>query len=174
MTPTSSPSNPTHTTLDASDTDAGAHSHPSLPPPLQATSSSKDSPCEASDNQNTKAKIRKTGILPNSLPPPRDLLAQLYATARHDASSSSSSNPPASVLVSGLTVWGVHYMQEREREVMYRGVERDEERQAEKKRKRLLDLQINQEKEAAYQKIQPTAAAASSGTSSSSSASPPP
>jgi protein PET117 len=81
----------------------------------------------------------------------------------------------ASVLVSGLTVWGVHYMQEREREVMYRGVERDEERQAEKKRKRLLDLQINQEKEAAYQKIQPTAAAASSGTSSSSSsASPPP
>ncbi|SOV07121.1 uncharacterized protein UDID_20250 [Ustilago sp. UG-2017a] len=178
MAPTSSPSNPTRSpTLDASDTDAGAHSHPSLPPPLQATSSSKDFPCEASDDQNTKAKIRKTGILPNSLPPPRDLLAQLYATARHDASSSSSSsNPPASVLVSGLTVWGVHYMQEREREVMYRGVERDEERQAEKKRKRLLDLQINQEKEAAYQKIQPTAAAASSGTSSSSSssASPPP
>lgn len=77
------------------------------------------------------------------------------------------------MLVSGLTVWGVHYMQEREREVMYRGVERDEERQAEKKRKRLLDLQINQEKEAAYQKIQPTAAA-SSGTSASSSSSPSP
>lgn len=71
----------------------------------------------------------------------------------------------ASVLISGLTVWGVHFMQEREREVMYRGVERDEARQEEKKRKRLLDLQINQEKEAAYQKIQPTAAAHSSSSS---------
>ncbi|SPO22769.1 uncharacterized protein UTRI_01447 [Ustilago trichophora] len=80
----------------------------------------------------------------------------------------------ASVLVSGLTVWGVHYMQEREREVMYRGVERDEARQEEKKRKRLLDLQINQEKEAAYQKMQPTAGAggATAAASSSSSASP--
>ena len=74
----------------------------------------------------------------------------------------------ASVIVSGLTVWGVHYMQEREREVMYRGVERDEARQEEKKRKRLLDFQVNQEKEAAYQKIQSTAA-----SSSVSSASPP-
>ncbi|SPO24942.1 uncharacterized protein UTRI_01447_B [Ustilago trichophora] len=75
----------------------------------------------------------------------------------------------ASVLVSGLTVWGVHYMQEREREVMYRGVERDEARQEEKKRKRLLDLQINQEKEAAYQKMQPTAGAGSAATAASSS-----
>ena len=71
----------------------------------------------------------------------------------------------ASVLVSGLTVWGVHYMQEREREVMYRGVERDEARQAEK-RKRLLDLQINQQREAEYQKVQPTAASSSSSSGS--------
>lgn len=77
----------------------------------------------------------------------------------------------ASVLVSGLTVWGVHYMQERERQVMYRGVERDEARQEEKKRKRMLDLQINQEKEAAYQKLQPTAEAGSAVSSSSSSSS---
>ncbi|PWZ00979.1 hypothetical protein BCV70DRAFT_199343 [Testicularia cyperi] len=70
----------------------------------------------------------------------------------------------ASVIISGFTVWGVHYMQEREREVMYRGVERDEARQEEKKRKRMLDLQVNQEKEAQYQKMQPTAAA--SATSS--------
>ncbi|GAK62830.1 cytochrome c oxidase assembly protein [Moesziomyces antarcticus] len=63
----------------------------------------------------------------------------------------------ASVLVSGLTVWGVHYMQEREREVMYRGVERDEARQEEKRRKRQLDLEINQQKEKEYQKLQPTA-----------------
>nr|CDI51870.1 putative protein [Melanopsichium pennsylvanicum 4] len=67
----------------------------------------------------------------------------------------------ASVLVSGLTVWGVHYMQERERQVMYRGVERDEARQEEKKRQRLLEHNINQQKEAAYQKMQPTAQAAS-------------
>jgi protein PET117 len=65
----------------------------------------------------------------------------------------------ASVLVSGLTVWGVHYMQEREREVMYRGVERDEARQEEKRRKRQLDLEINQQKEKEYQKLQPTAGA---------------
>lgn len=63
----------------------------------------------------------------------------------------------ASVLVSGLTVWGVHYMQERERDVMYRGVERDEARQAEKKRQRLLDYQLSQQRETEYQKLQPTA-----------------
>lgn len=79
----------------------------------------------------------------------------------------------ASVIASGLTVWGVHYMQEREREVMYRGVERDEARQAEKKRQRALDHQINQEKEAAYQRIQPTAAAGASKGPSAASAPPP-
>lgn len=77
----------------------------------------------------------------------------------------------ASVLVSGLTVWGVHYMQEKEREVMYRGVERDEARQEEKKRKRMLDLQVNQEKEAAYQRVQPTAGGGAAAQSSSSSSS---
>lgn len=63
----------------------------------------------------------------------------------------------ASVVVSGLTVWGVHYMQERERDVMYKGVERDEARQAEKKRQRMLDYQLSQQRESEYQKLQPTA-----------------
>ncbi|EPQ27421.1 uncharacterized protein PFL1_04959 [Pseudozyma flocculosa PF-1] len=63
-----------------------------------------------------------------------------------------------SVLVSGLTVWGVHFMQTKEREVMYRGVQRDEARQAEKKRQRQLDLELNQKREEEYQKMQPTAA----------------
>ncbi|KAJ1591188.1 hypothetical protein NDA11_006897 [Ustilago hordei] len=171
MTPTSS--NPTRSpTLDASDTDAGARSHPSLPPPLQATSSSKDSPSlrdrtsrrlffvllESSSGLSLLGTFSWHGVffsakLDRKISP----LSIMSRPAKFTLA--------ASVLVSGLTVWGVHYMQEREREVMYRGVERDEERQAEKKRKRLLDLQINQEKEAAYQKIQPTAAAASSGTS---------
>lgn len=39
---------------------------------------------------------------------------------------------------------------------MYKGVTRDEERQAEKRRQRALDLEINQAKEAEYQKVQPT------------------
>jgi protein PET117 len=81
----------------------------------------------------------------------------------------------ASLLVSGLTVWGVHYMQVEERKVgdveaeteiivkltrayqtMHRGVERDEARQAEKRRLRALELEENKEKERKYQQMQPT------------------
>ncbi|KDN47965.1 hypothetical protein K437DRAFT_255697 [Tilletiaria anomala UBC 951] len=62
----------------------------------------------------------------------------------------------ASAVLSGLTVWGVHYMQDAERAVMYKGVERDEARQAEKKRQRELDLQLNKEREQEFQKVQPT------------------
>jgi len=40
---------------------------------------------------------------------------------------------------------------------MYKGVERDEARQAEKKRQRALDLQVNQAREEEFQKVQPTA-----------------
>ncbi|PWN53654.1 hypothetical protein IE53DRAFT_338464 [Violaceomyces palustris] len=69
----------------------------------------------------------------------------------------------ASIVVSGLTVWGVHFMQVKERESMYKGVERDEARQAEKKRQRALDLEINKQKEAEYQKLQPTAGVAKAG-----------
>lgn len=39
---------------------------------------------------------------------------------------------------------------------MHKGVERDAARQAEKKRQRALDLELNQEKEKQFQQIQPT------------------
>lgn len=39
---------------------------------------------------------------------------------------------------------------------MHRGVERDEARQAEKRRQRALDLEVNKEKEKEFQKMQPT------------------
>lgn len=79
-----------------------------------------------------------------------------------------------SVVLSVATVWGVHFMQVQEREasvlvftsfcidllvpaqVMHRGVERDEARQAEKRRQRALDLERNQAREREFQKMQPT------------------
>jgi hypothetical protein len=39
---------------------------------------------------------------------------------------------------------------------MHRGVERDDARQAEKKRQRALDLERNQERERQFQQMQPT------------------
>jgi hypothetical protein len=39
---------------------------------------------------------------------------------------------------------------------MHKGVERDEARQAEKKRQRALDLELNKEKEKQFQQMQPT------------------
>jgi protein PET117 len=79
------------------------------------------------------------------------------------------------IVTSGVTVWGVHYMQVQEREVsvlsfvrraalnlcpllqtMHKGVERDQARQDEKKRQRAIDLKINQEKERQFQQMQPT------------------
>jgi len=40
---------------------------------------------------------------------------------------------------------------------MHRGVERDELRQAEKRRQRALDLELNKEREQRFQQMQPTA-----------------
>ncbi|CAO1632525.1 unnamed protein product [Parajaminaea phylloscopi] len=61
-----------------------------------------------------------------------------------------------SIVASGLTVWAVHYMQIQERATMYKGVERDEARQAAKRAAREADLQANREREAEFQKVQPT------------------
>lgn len=44
---------------------------------------------------------------------------------------------------------------------MYKGVERDEARQAAKRAQRQADLLLNQEREARFQELQPTAAASS-------------
>ncbi|CEH15134.1 hypothetical protein CBOM_02929 [Ceraceosorus bombacis] len=101
-----------------------------------------------------------------------------------------------SIIVSGLTVWGVHYMQVREARNMHKGVERDTARLAERalqrereaaasapssststgsmpgapslasssseeektrqREARALDLVLNREREARFQKLQPT------------------
>ncbi|PWN88512.1 hypothetical protein FA10DRAFT_268697 [Acaromyces ingoldii] len=61
-----------------------------------------------------------------------------------------------SVVLSAATVWGVHYMQVQEREVMHKGVERDTARLEEKRRQRALDLERNRAREEEFQKMQPT------------------
>ncbi|WFD28619.1 hypothetical protein MNAN1_003632 [Malassezia nana] len=53
-------------------------------------------------------------------------------------------------------VTGVHYLQIKERETMYKGVERDEKRQQEK-RQRMADLERNREREASLRQLQPIA-----------------
>lgn len=47
----------------------------------------------------------------------------------------------------------------RANQVMYRGVQKDEERQAEKRRLRAADLEANKAREAEFQQLQPTAKA---------------
>lgn len=76
----------------------------------------------------------------------------------------------ASVLLSGLTIWAVHYQQEQEREVstvskqdippteshqsMYKGVLRDDERRREKMKQREQEYQESQQKRAIYERVQ--------------------
>lgn len=49
---------------------------------------------------------------------------------------------------------GVHYLQVKERETMYKGVQRDDERDKEK-RQRMANLQENRERESRYLELQP-------------------
>ncbi|KZT21575.1 hypothetical protein NEOLEDRAFT_1139192 [Neolentinus lepideus HHB14362 ss-1] len=60
----------------------------------------------------------------------------------------------ASVLLTGLTVWGVHFLQEQEHENMYKGVLRDDERRREKMRLREEELRESQRKRALYEQYQ--------------------
>ncbi|GAA6060517.1 hypothetical protein JCM10212_005598 [Sporobolomyces blumeae] len=56
-----------------------------------------------------------------------------------------------SVLFAGVSIWGVHMIQVRERETMYAGVLRDDERLAAKKQQRLRELEFeDQAKKRAY------------------------
>lgn len=57
----------------------------------------------------------------------------------------------ASPLVPPLTHAPLHAAQ-----TMHKGVERDEARQAEKRKQRALDLEMNQEREKRFQEMQPT------------------
>ncbi|KAI8989215.1 hypothetical protein BD414DRAFT_486416 [Trametes punicea] len=59
-----------------------------------------------------------------------------------------------SVLGSALIVWGVHHLQEKERETMFQGVLRDDERRREKMRQREEDLQRSMQKREVYERVQ--------------------
>ncbi|KIM66012.1 hypothetical protein SCLCIDRAFT_111278 [Scleroderma citrinum Foug A] len=60
----------------------------------------------------------------------------------------------ASCAISSLIIWGVHYQQSKEREDMYKGVLRDDERRREKMRHREEELRISQSKREIYERVQ--------------------
>ncbi|KAH9812321.1 hypothetical protein DFH28DRAFT_1031697, partial [Melampsora americana] len=59
--------------------------------------------------------------------------------------------------ITGMTVWGVHFLQLSEREAMYQGVLRDDERVRKRKEQILRDAEFEdqQQKQAYLQSIQP-------------------
>ncbi|KAH9943813.1 hypothetical protein B0H21DRAFT_823471 [Amylocystis lapponica] len=59
-----------------------------------------------------------------------------------------------SVLASVGIIWGVHFMQGREHETMYKGVLRDDERRREKMRQREEELQESLRKRELYERVQ--------------------
>ncbi|EJU03781.1 hypothetical protein DACRYDRAFT_21226 [Dacryopinax primogenitus] len=61
----------------------------------------------------------------------------------------------ASIAFAAVTVWGVHYMQDQERESMYQGVLKDEARVAAKRRQREQLLLESQQKREIYEGVQP-------------------
>jgi len=61
----------------------------------------------------------------------------------------------ASVVLSALTVWGVHHLQLQERHTMYQGVLRDDERRKEKARQREADFAESLQKRELYERVQP-------------------
>ncbi|KAI0917850.1 hypothetical protein AcW1_006873 [Taiwanofungus camphoratus] len=60
----------------------------------------------------------------------------------------------SSLLASAVIIWGVHFLQNTERETMYKGVLRDDERRREKMRKREEELQESLQKREMYERIQ--------------------
>jgi protein PET117 len=58
------------------------------------------------------------------------------------------------VLISSFTIWGVHFQQDQERENMYKGVLRDDERRREKKRQREEALHESLRKREIYERVQ--------------------
>ncbi|KAH9987126.1 hypothetical protein BJV74DRAFT_774339 [Russula compacta] len=61
----------------------------------------------------------------------------------------------ASIVVSSLTVWGVHYLQQQEHDTMYQGVLRDDERRKRKMKEREDDFLRSQRKREVYERVQP-------------------
>ncbi|PPQ69822.1 hypothetical protein CVT26_014200 [Gymnopilus dilepis] len=58
------------------------------------------------------------------------------------------------VIFSSLTIWAVHFQQQQERETMYKGVLKDDERRREKMRQREEDLRVSQQKRELYERVQ--------------------
>ncbi|KIK50588.1 hypothetical protein GYMLUDRAFT_182538 [Collybiopsis luxurians FD-317 M1] len=59
------------------------------------------------------------------------------------------------IVLSSLTVWGVHYQQNQERESMYKGVLKDDERRLEKMKQRQQDFEESKRKHELYERVQP-------------------
>lgn len=59
-----------------------------------------------------------------------------------------------SALFAGVTIWGVHFMQSRERETMFKGVLRDDERRREKMLQREEELAESLRKSQLYESVQ--------------------
>ncbi|EKM81734.1 hypothetical protein AGABI1DRAFT_111994 [Agaricus bisporus var. burnettii JB137-S8] len=58
------------------------------------------------------------------------------------------------VVFSAFTIWAVHFQQDQERESMYQGVLRDDERRKEKMRQRQTDLEESRKKREIYERVQ--------------------
>jgi len=60
----------------------------------------------------------------------------------------------ASIVISSLTVWGVHHLQQQEHDTMYQGVLRDDERRRRKMKEREEDFLRSQRKREIYEGVQ--------------------
>ncbi|KAG6868742.1 hypothetical protein C0993_011321 [Termitomyces sp. T159_Od127] len=58
------------------------------------------------------------------------------------------------ILLSSLTIYAVHFQQEQERESMYQGVLRDDERRKQKMKQREEALQESRRKREIYERVQ--------------------
>ncbi|KAF9073264.1 hypothetical protein BDP27DRAFT_1216371 [Rhodocollybia butyracea] len=60
----------------------------------------------------------------------------------------------AAIALSVFTVWGVHYQQNQERESMYQGVVKDDERRLAKMKERQQDFEESKRKRELYERVQ--------------------
>ncbi|KZT09844.1 uncharacterized protein LAESUDRAFT_601438, partial [Laetiporus sulphureus 93-53] len=60
----------------------------------------------------------------------------------------------ASLVTSTVIIWGVHRLQSQERETMYQGVLRDDQRRKEKMRHREAELQESLQRREIYESVQ--------------------
>ncbi|KAF9530463.1 hypothetical protein CPB83DRAFT_892742 [Crepidotus variabilis] len=60
----------------------------------------------------------------------------------------------AAVVFSSFTIWAVHYQQHQERDNMYQGVLKDDERRREKMKQREEAFQTSQKKREIYESVQ--------------------